>query len=197
MSKKVQLILGIFAFAAFLALALILHGRLEEAALDPVNLLIFPVEDEIEISYEDEAEPNPLERAPDFIVFDADGNEVRLSDSLGMPVVLNFWTTWCPSCVRETPHFENLYIEKGNEVRILKVNLPDVRRETRQTVDDFMAQNGYTFPVYFDTNRSAAQAYDITAIPRTFFITSDGYIAGTIMGSVTAETLQAGLDAIL
>ena len=41
--------------------------------------------------------------APDFRLTDLDGNEVQLSDHLGRPVVLNFWSTWCIPCKQEHP----------------------------------------------------------------------------------------------
>ena len=157
MTGKSQAVLGLLAFAALLAVAVFVYQMHLENA--PDNLILMTGEitenennneaaesiegtEAYEIDEDFEAPvptPNPLERAPDFVVFDEDGNEVRLSDFLGEPVVLNFWTTWCPSCVRETPYFQQLYTEMGTGVRVLKVNLLDGRRETRQAVDDFMA----------------------------------------------------------
>ncbi|MCL2224682.1 MAG: TlpA family protein disulfide reductase [Defluviitaleaceae bacterium] len=181
MNKKISTVLAIIVFAALLGAAFFAYNALYESAYIP------------ESTAETIAEHHGLPLAADFAMEDAYGNEVRLSDFRGQPVVLNFWTTWCPSCVRETPHFENLYQEQGDEIKILKVNLIGSRGETRESVDAFMYAGGYTLPLYFDTEREGARAYNITTIPATFFITADGYLATTIHGSVTETTLAHGV----
>ena len=57
--------------------------------------------------------------APDFTVFDGEGNPVSFSDFSGKPVVINFWATWCGYCVKEMPSFEKAFEEFGDEKAIL------------------------------------------------------------------------------
>ena len=136
----------------------------------------------------------PIPQAPDFAMYDMYGNEVRLSDFFGKPIVLNFWTTWCPGCVVEMPHFERLYEELGSEIHIIKVNLPDdTRGETRERVEQFVADNNYSFPIYFDTGEGA-MAYGVRSIPVTFFIDADGYAVAMAQGPVDEDTLRRGLE---
>ena len=61
--------------------------------------------------------------APDFTVYDLDGNEVHLSDFIGKPVVLNFWASWCGPCKMEMPDFNEKYLEIGEEVQFLMIYL--------------------------------------------------------------------------
>lgn len=144
--------------------------------------------------------------APDFTVYDTEGNPVSLSDFAGQPIVVNFWATWCPPCKQELPEFEaasqELGISEGDadtdgKVRFLMVALTDGQRETKDTVDAYIEENDYTFPVYYDLDYSAVTAYGINSIPMTLFIDADGNIADYRVGMIDETMLQNGLAAIL
>ena len=152
--------------------------------------------------------------ALDFTVYDADGGEVHLSDFAGQPVVVNFWASWCPPCKAELPDFEAAYQEVGikdsadgsdatgsdvadaQAVRFLMVNLTDGQRETLDTAGQFIADEGYTFPVYFDTDLDAAYTYGINSIPMTLFIDADGNVQDYAIGMIDEQTLRSGIEKI-
>ena len=139
---------------------------------------------------------NP-DRAPDFSVLNADGETVKLSDFFGKPIVLNFWASWCPPCKAELPDFEAACKEYDGEVVFLMVNLTDGQRETLEIAKDFIASQGYTFPVYFDTTYRAAYAYGISSIPTTYFINADGTLEAQATGMISAAQLEQGIRKIL
>ncbi len=143
------------------------------------------------------SDTNSQTEAPDFIVLNSEGKEVRLSDYRGTPVVLNFWASWCPPCKAEMPDFETAYQTYGNEVQFLMVNLTDGSYETIETAKKHIRNNAYTFPVFYDTQSSAAIAYGISSIPVTIFITKDGYIASGTVGMLSASRLEAGIQFLL
>jgi len=131
----------------------------------------------------------PEDLAPDFAMYNANGNRVNLSDFFGRPIILNFWTTWCPGCVVEMPYFQQLYAEVGSDVQIIKVNL----REDREHVESFMTNNGFDFPLFFDAG-TGATAYSVQFIPITFFIDSQGQLVSSIPGVATLDALLQELE---
>jgi thiol-disulfide isomerase/thioredoxin len=135
--------------------------------------------------------------ATDFIVYLEDGSEVKLSDNFGKPMIVNFWATWCSPCKMELPHFEDKYQEFKDSINFMMVNLTDGVRDTLESVTAFITDNQYTFPVYYDTEYSAAYAYNIMSIPTTLLIDADGNIVDTLVGTLSEKDLQACIDLLL
>lgn len=134
--------------------------------------------------------------APDFNMQDASGTAFRLTNFAGKPVVLNFWASWCGPCKSEMPLFDMVYQEMKNDVTFIMLDLVDGQRETVESGQAFIGQQGYTFPVYFDLKQSAANKYGITAIPTTYFIDAKGDIRYSYRGAINEKTLRAAIDLI-
>jgi len=212
MDKKKKALLITAALVVFLAAAVFAYSTLMDSGdIAPDNIVIMdapqppsyipefllpPPQGFVEEEPPEE-EQTPRLTAPDFTMLDAYGNEVQLSDFFGKPIILNFWTTWCPSCIREIPYFTALYQDYGDYIQILKVNLLDGSRETRETVDRFMLENDLDFPLFFDTTGEGSGTYGVRNIPVTFFICADGYPIARIHGAANENSLRQGLDAIL
>lgn len=137
-----------------------------------------------------------VEKAPDFTVYDIDGDAVSLSDFIGKPVVINFWASWCGPCKMEMPEFEEKHKELGGDVHFLMVNMTDGNRETRETAISFIEESGYTFPIYLDTDQDAAYTYGVYSIPSTYFIGADGTAVAMAQGAIDSSVLERGIDMI-
>lgn len=199
MNGKVKVIIGIVVLALIISGASFAYKTLSKNYA-PVELIAAP-----SAAPETEAVPTEEEReedmdeaiaAPDFTVTDIDGNEYKLSDFFGKPIVLNFWASWCPPCKAELPDFEKVFGELGDEVSFLMVDLVDGQRETVTKGSEFIEESGYSFPVYYDTAQDAAYSYGISSIPTTLFIDSEGYIITGHQGQLNEAMLRKGISFI-
>ena len=141
---------------------------------------------------ETEPENNP---APDFTVYDGNGNAVKLSDYFGKPIVLNFWASWCGPCKSEMPDFQKVFEEMGDEVQFLMVNSTG-GRETLDSAKAFIADSGYTFPVFYDTDLDASTIYGVYSLPSTYFIDGEGNAIAKATGAITESLLLKGIGMI-
>ncbi len=132
--------------------------------------------------------------ALDFTLYDQYGKEHKLSDYKGKTVFLNFWATWCPPCKEEMPYIEALYKEyneNNDDIVILGVASPNLGREgDKEYIEEFLKEEGHTFPTLFDEGGNQVYQYGISAFPSTFIIDKEGYIKQYIPGAMNKETMK-------
>lgn len=151
-------------------------------ALAAIGIAILPgLKSQATVKYAEIGEP-----APDFSLTSLDGKKVSLSQLKGRPVVVNFWAIWCPPCKLEMPALEGLSKDAAAKgFSLLTVN----QEEDKSTVENFLEDNGYTFPVVLDSSGDVSELYKVTGIPTTVFINSKGIITDIHLGTMPDEKL--------
>ncbi len=120
-----------------------------------------------------------VERSGDIALTTLNGDEVSLADYRGKVVLVNFWATWCQPCVKEIPDLvklRNTYKDQGFEVLGLVVNSPS--NQVRKMVSDL----GMNYPILPADARLASKFGNVTTIPRTFVLDTEGNIVEDVLG---------------
>lgn len=80
-------------------------------------------------------------------------------------MVLNFWSSRCGPCQTEMPDFHEAYLELGQDLHFLMVNVTDGSWDTEESASSFLEEEGYTFPALYDTDSSATGPMAYTPCP--------------------------------
>ena len=128
--------------------------------------------------------PHPID-VGDFEVEALKGGQVKLSGQKGKIVLLNFWATWCPPCRQEMPSINRLWAAmKNSSFTIMAVS----GGETRTTVEKFITDNKYTYPIYLDPEGKLGTAFSASSIPTTYIIDKQGKAIAGIQGGKEYDT---------
>ncbi len=192
MNKTVKYIIFLVLFVGVIALAVVGYNALSENYTPDEVEETAPNEKDTQTEADEE-----LFDAPDFEMVALDGSKVKLSDLFDKPIILNFWATWCHNCVDEFPDFQEMYEKYGDEVNFVMLSTPDGYRETDTLIRDFIADNGYTLPIYLDSTGYAAYIYGANAIPATAFINTDGKIVNAKVGAFREGQLEEYIKELL
>ncbi|MBP9501638.1 MAG: TlpA family protein disulfide reductase [Candidatus Promineofilum sp.] len=134
--------------------------------------------------------------APDFTLPAIDGRSITLSDFTagdGMPVVLNFWATWCPPCRVEMPYFENVGRLYDGRVAVLGLN----QAESAATMDAFVQKHGLTYPMLVDEDMRVNNLYGVLNLPTTIFIDRNGVVREVLIGTISQGVLADRIEKLL
>lgn len=131
--------------------------------------------------------------APNFRLSDLDGNIVALDELRGRPVVINFWSTYCPPCIVEHPLLMAGSERWRGQIHFLGV----IFQDEPQRIEQFNAELGQWGPSLIDQGSRVAIAYGVYGPPETFFIDREGVIVDKVIGAVYPDKLLEVAERLL
>jgi len=136
--------------------------------------------------------------AGDFTGTLLNGGKLRLSQSAGKVVVINFWATWCGPCTTETPQFDLVYrANKAKGVAFLGI---DTKETSTDAAKAFVKDNHISYPIVSDEQGETAIALGkipSLALPFTVILDKQHRVAAVYLRPLTAKDLQPVLDKLL
>lgn len=126
-----------------------------------------------------------------------EGEQVQLSDYKFRPKIVVFWASWCPDCQKELPIIQHLYDKYQDKVDFFMVDIVDGERETFETSQQFLRNQGFTFPVYIDQDLQAFKFFDVKAIPTIFIVDKDGIVKEIYVEQGSEEMLSKDLKQLI
>ena len=116
------------------------------------------------------------DKAPEIVLLNLEGKEVKLSDFKGKTVLIDFWASWCAPCRKSNPKLEKMYQEyKSKGFEIIGVSLDSKKTSWENAVK----KDKLSFTQVNDTdfwNAKSAQDYNVEALPASFLIDKNGVI---------------------
>jgi len=155
---------------------------------------------------EPKAAEQPAAEATDLPPIElADSAKVKelLDAAKGKVVVLNFWATWCPPCVEETPYFVDIY-KKYKDKDFVFISLSaDGPAAKDKAVKNFQKKHALPFPVYVLNGLDPDQMKDVLgkelsgALPETLVYDKTGALKTSVEGGLTFEEMEAAIKPLL
>jgi cytochrome c biogenesis protein CcmG, thiol:disulfide interchange protein DsbE len=175
---------AVFLVAALTGIAWILISRTPLLSTGPITLAEAPIVGQL---------------APDFSLNTPQGELVLLSDivdrdgNTGMPVVLNFWASWCGPCRVEMPDLQRTSMKFNGRSTILGIN----QGESAKVVTTFGAEFNISYPLLVDEDNDVNREYMVSSLPTTIFIDAKGIVREVHIGILTQAVLEDRIEQIL
>jgi len=140
--------------------------------------------------------PAGLQPAPDISLKTITGKTIRLSELQGRPVLVNFWATTCPGCVKEMPHLVDLY-NKYSPQGLEVIGVAMYYDPPNQVLNLSQARN-IPYTIALDLDGSAAKAFDdVRLTPTSFLINPQGKIVQQKIGELDFPQVEKLIQSML
>jgi thiol-disulfide isomerase/thioredoxin len=158
------------------------------------------------------AQPVTRRLVPDFTLPDLDGSPRRLSEFRGRRVLLNFWASWCTTCLTEFPVLAELQRRHPQDLAILGISLDSLREgplartnppptleaelvEIRRTVRLIASRHRLNYPVLLDPENRVGRRFDGHELPTQVLLDTEGRVVRRFLGGRPLEVWERMLEA--
>ena len=140
--------------------------------------------------------PSGAQQAPNISLQLIDGGKINLSNLKGKPVLITFWATSCPGCIKEIPHLIELYDELHSKgLEIIGIAMPYDRPDY---VMEMAKRAKIPYLVAFDLKGEAVRAFGkVTLTPTSFLIDDEGKIVKKKIGEMKMDVWKKRINIIL
>ncbi len=133
--------------------------------------------------------PSGMKQAPALNVTTLEGERIALQQLRGKPVLVTFWATTCPGCIKEMPHLVELYNELAP--RGLEIIAMAMAYDPEKQVREMVRQKQLPYKVALDRDGAAAKAFgDVKLTPTSFLIDPSGRIVQQKLGEMDMDALH-------
>lgn len=113
------------------------------------------------------------DRLPEFDIARFDGGTLSSGDIVGKPVMIVFWTAWCPACKEEAPQINRIAADfEPKGLSVIGINIGESDARIREGIRDF----GIKYVVAKDSDASVARSFGVVGTPTVFIVDRDGMI---------------------
>lgn len=140
--------------------------------------------------------PSGHPMAPKAQFKDLQGQQFSLEQLKGKPVIVNFWATTCPGCVKEIPALIDLS-EKYSQQGLVIIGVA-MDYDPESQVREMVRQKGMNYPIVLDSNGNLAKAFgNVSLTPTTFFISKQGTIYKHKLGEMSHAELETNIQSLI
>ena len=132
--------------------------------------------------------------APQLALTDVQGDPTSLEEYRGKVLLVNNWATWCPPCKAEMPELQAYYAIHADDGFVV---IAIESGEPTNTVENFVRQNGLSFPVWIDPHGAALEAFQNWSLPSSYVIDRKGIVRMSWTGPINQATLEKYVTPLL
>jgi peroxiredoxin len=126
--------------------------------------------------------------APDFTLQTLSGQGITLKDLRGKRVLINFWASWCPPCLAETPDLKAAYNQLREEnVAFIGIGTQDETDKLKK----FSDENSVPYTIVEDPKGTVGDSYGVLGLPTTVLVDSKGIVRKVFTGPITKDQVIA------